>query len=452
MPEISVLMPSLNVARYYEKCMDSVLSQTFEDFEVLAVDAGSTDGTLEMIERYQAKDSRVRLLRSPVKSYGAQMNLAMDAAEGKYIAIVETDDCAEPDMLECLHDAIVEAEADYAKGIGTLFYETSAGQTEIGTTVGCPTSLHRIVVVPCKMPVLFETDNFLWTGLYKRSLLKDIRFSETPGAAFQDIGVLFRLMHAAERAVFLDHPVYRYRQDNELASSYSPKSLRYTRYEYEQLKPFVATCDKGWKTEYYKKLVNLTLDRFSHMATGEFWPDVEEDTNWLREQTKQALEEKILTKETFDNSEVHWQKIQHFLQSDHAIYDYFYQDIMKKTADSLQALMPCKQHGTIIFGCGVRGKKLLDFLEFLHVPVRAFADNDAQKQGTFVEEKRVLSAAEAVQEAGEPQFLIANAKHADDIRAQLLAMGVAEARCQEIRPTKDLFVLRMLYRRLAAHL
>ena len=111
MPEISVIMPSLNVARYYEKCMDSVLSQTFEDFEVLSVDAGSTDGTLEMIERYQAKDSRVRLLRSPVKSYGAQMNLAMDAAEGKYIAIVETDDCAEPDMLECLHDAIVEAEA-----------------------------------------------------------------------------------------------------------------------------------------------------------------------------------------------------------------------------------------------------------------------------------------------------------------------------------------------------
>ena len=91
-PKVSVIMPSLNVVSYIRECIESVVNQTLKDIEIICVDAGSTDGTLEVLEEYTAKDNRIKLLHSDKKSYGYQMNMGIDAATGEYIGIVETDD------------------------------------------------------------------------------------------------------------------------------------------------------------------------------------------------------------------------------------------------------------------------------------------------------------------------------------------------------------------------
>ncbi|MBR3924526.1 MAG: glycosyltransferase family 2 protein, partial [Kiritimatiellae bacterium] len=89
---VSVIIPSLNVARYIEECIDSARNQTLRDIEIICVDAGSTDGTLEIIERKAKDDSRIRIIKSSRRSYGHQMNLGFAAATGKYVAILESDD------------------------------------------------------------------------------------------------------------------------------------------------------------------------------------------------------------------------------------------------------------------------------------------------------------------------------------------------------------------------
>ena len=88
---ISVIMPSLNVGEYIEECLCSVLSQSYQDIEVLVIDAGSTDGTKEIILKYAQLDSRIKLIHSVKKSYGYQMNLGIDSAKGRYIASVDTE-------------------------------------------------------------------------------------------------------------------------------------------------------------------------------------------------------------------------------------------------------------------------------------------------------------------------------------------------------------------------
>ena len=88
MIKVSVLMPSLNVVRYIRECMESVISQTMEEMEILCIDAGSTDGTLEILEEYVRKDRRVRLIKADKKSYGYQMNLGLKEALGEYIVVV----------------------------------------------------------------------------------------------------------------------------------------------------------------------------------------------------------------------------------------------------------------------------------------------------------------------------------------------------------------------------
>ena len=90
-PAVSVVVPFYNVEAYATDCLSRLCEQTLEDIEIICVDAGSTDGTLEIIGRFAQQDPRIRLLLSDKKSYGYQMNLGMSEAKGEYIGIVETD-------------------------------------------------------------------------------------------------------------------------------------------------------------------------------------------------------------------------------------------------------------------------------------------------------------------------------------------------------------------------
>ena len=79
-PKISVIMPSLNVGNYIEQCIKSVLDQTLTDFEIICIDAGSTDGTVEILQKYAKEDSRIQIINTDKKSYGYQVNLGISKA------------------------------------------------------------------------------------------------------------------------------------------------------------------------------------------------------------------------------------------------------------------------------------------------------------------------------------------------------------------------------------
>ncbi len=113
--KVSVILPSLNVGRYIAGCLESVVSQSLREIEMICVDAGSTDGTLEILRRYEAADDRIRVICSDKKSYGRQMNMGMAAAKGEYVGIVETDDFILPGMYEELYRKAKDNDADFVK-------------------------------------------------------------------------------------------------------------------------------------------------------------------------------------------------------------------------------------------------------------------------------------------------------------------------------------------------
>ena len=96
--DVTVVMPSLNVAEYIEGSVRSVMKQTLDSIEILCIDAGSDDGTIEIIKELKEEDDRISLIVSPVRSYGYQINHAIKQAKGEYIAIVETDDYVSPEL------------------------------------------------------------------------------------------------------------------------------------------------------------------------------------------------------------------------------------------------------------------------------------------------------------------------------------------------------------------
>ena len=109
---ISVIIPAYNAQVHLKRCLDSVCGQSYKDIEVVLVDDGSTDSTLQICEEYAKQDSRIRVFHKENGGVAAARNLALDRAEGAMIAFSDADDYYEPMMLERLHDAMLKHDAD----------------------------------------------------------------------------------------------------------------------------------------------------------------------------------------------------------------------------------------------------------------------------------------------------------------------------------------------------
>ena len=112
-PKVSVIIPVYNSSEYIRHCLDSLLSQTLEDIEILCVDDGSTDDSLSILEEYSRKDERVRVLTQENAGAGAARNHGLREARGKYLSFLDSDDYFEPDMLEKARKYIIHYKADF---------------------------------------------------------------------------------------------------------------------------------------------------------------------------------------------------------------------------------------------------------------------------------------------------------------------------------------------------
>ena len=112
---VSVIVPVYNTKAYLDKCVNSILNQTFTDFELLLVDDGSTDGSGEKLDEYALKDARVRVFHKPNGGSSSARNLAIKEAEGEYLSFQDSDDYCDEDFLESLTAPILEARAEGKK-------------------------------------------------------------------------------------------------------------------------------------------------------------------------------------------------------------------------------------------------------------------------------------------------------------------------------------------------
>lgn len=113
---VSVIVPIYNIKEYLERCIDSILAQTYQNIEVLMVDDGSTDGTSELVDEIALKDSRIRVFHKENGGSSSARNLAMKEAKGQYFSFIDSDDYIEPDMIEKLYQAIQTSGMPIAQG------------------------------------------------------------------------------------------------------------------------------------------------------------------------------------------------------------------------------------------------------------------------------------------------------------------------------------------------
>ena len=239
-PKVSIVVPVYNVEKYLEECLLSIQKQTLEDIEAIIVNDGSTDGSLEIAQRFEQEDPRFRVLSKENRGYGHTMNLGFRNATGEYIGIVESDDCARPAMFEKLYE---QAKAHNAQVVRSNYFTMGNEGTEFGlidvlSTADAP---FYESFNPQDHPGILRGSPAIWTTIYKRSFIEEegIAFLESPGASYQDTGFLLKVWSVATNVVIMREAFLNYRIDNANSSVKSGAKVFCVSDEYAELKRFM---------------------------------------------------------------------------------------------------------------------------------------------------------------------------------------------------------------------
>lgn len=214
--KVSVIIPIYNTAEFLDQALDSVQNQTYPNLEIICINDGSTDNSLDIIKAHAEKDDRIKVIDKQNEGYGRSCNRGIDEATGEWIAIVEPDDWIEPDM----YKDMLEFAKDYpeAQIVKTPFINIFVE----GNGADRSNCSYRNLVTPKKQPFRIEDEVELikghpsiWSAIYKKSFLdeKGIRFKPIPGAGWSDNPFLIETMCQADQIVWLDKPYYCYRCD-----------------------------------------------------------------------------------------------------------------------------------------------------------------------------------------------------------------------------------------------
>ena len=220
--KVSVLMPVYNAGEYLRRSIKSIQDQTEQDFEIVAVNDGSTDNSLEILEEMKAKDNRIKIIDREEKGYAVTMNDALDYARGEFVMNVDPDDWLEPNAFERMLGEMDNG-TDFVKC--AFMFELPEGKQEEYYYCDEPVEFcPRKLDTELKMR-FFCSQIAIWTCMIRRSFIEKhhIRLNPTPGAAYQDTAFIFQINACAEKVRVIPDVLFHYNTTNANASTASTR-------------------------------------------------------------------------------------------------------------------------------------------------------------------------------------------------------------------------------------
>ena len=212
---ISVVVPVYNVRPYLEQCVDSILTQSYADLDVILVDDGSTDGSSDVCDRCAEGDSRVKVIHKSNGGLSDARNVGVKAAVGEWIYFADSDDWLDSDAVRLLYEFAVAHDCDVVQG--GLYYvypdyllcRNVSRKERTRSVLGRHEAMRELIIND-------RVKNFAWGKLYKAELIKDLDFPE--GKFFEDCFWQHRVVDRVRRYGIIDSPLYFYRQRHDSIS------------------------------------------------------------------------------------------------------------------------------------------------------------------------------------------------------------------------------------------
>lgn len=246
---VSIIVPVYNVEKYIEKCIDSLLNQTFEDYEIIVVIDGSTDASEKIVRNIQKENpAKIKIINQEKKGPGAARNTGIEAACGKFLLFVDSDDYVSPDLLAHVYEKalsndsditvfdakLVNEDGEYLKYESAIMYENGIINLQ---------SHERLLILPC-----------LWNKLYKKSLFDENKISIPENSAMgEDLAANMKLLSCAQKVTHLSEPLYFYVQRSGSIMSSSQNDIAKIMRNKDIITSMDTVIDYFKKTEKYSK-------------------------------------------------------------------------------------------------------------------------------------------------------------------------------------------------------
>lgn len=212
-PTISIVLPVYNMEQYIRETIDSILNQSFSDFELLCIDDGSTDKTHQLLEGYAARDNRIKLIRQKNLGPGAARNKGLELASGAYVIMLDADDLYHPSMIEKMYEKAISVDADIVVTRSTQFEDKTNRNLESWWTVNISQIPNKEVFSPLEMrDYIFSA--FLgwpWDKLYKRSFIEENEIRYPALSNSEDLYFVFLSLARAQRISVIEESLIRHR-------------------------------------------------------------------------------------------------------------------------------------------------------------------------------------------------------------------------------------------------
>lgn len=221
MSSVSVIVPVYNVKEYLEKCLNSLVNQSLNDLEIICVNDGSTDNSLEILEKYAKDFPQIKILNQKNAGLSAARNAGIKAATGKYIGFVDSDDWVDTDFFEKLYKSAERNDADIAAA-GIIKVKGKKQNSIVSYDEEKVISYIQDKIKCCNVPKYC----YVWNKIYKSSKLKEFNVDFFEGANFEDVRFTIRALYYLEKFVTVPDTFYYYlKRKGSIVKTLSPQNI-----------------------------------------------------------------------------------------------------------------------------------------------------------------------------------------------------------------------------------
>ena len=225
---ISIIVPIYNVENYLRQCLDSILNQTYQNFECLLINDGSPDNSADICREYVSKDSRFRYFEKENGGVSSARNLGIERSKGQYITFIDSDDWGESDYLEVLYRALIDEKADIAISTYKQFNMTDNCYYVHSYQRGYERKVFTNKELIDSLSSLDQYDNtyiFASCKLVSKKLLKHIHFNHYTSYG-EDMEYWYKLYLTSKAIVYENKDTYIYRTDNDSSKHFDAEKIR----------------------------------------------------------------------------------------------------------------------------------------------------------------------------------------------------------------------------------
>lgn len=290
---ISIIVSVYNVERYLDKCITSILAQTYENLEIILVDDGSSDKSSEICDLFAEKDSRIQVIHQLNKGVSVARNVGIEHSKGEYLAFVDGDDYISPLMIEHLYSRIMLDQADIAI-CGFRKVDEEGRELSIATIPDAVVSGSQAIRMHYQHTagiMMIPVDK-----LYNRRLFDTVRFPD--GRRCEDEATFYRILDLCERASILAEPLYSYVQheDSFMGRDYSVERLDGVEAFYERFHFYRDHRDK------YQDLLQQEGEMFIWL----FYDVIRQFRPHTREEKERVREIYSMARTMYSQQEINW--------------------------------------------------------------------------------------------------------------------------------------------------